>query len=57
MIFSVVVSVNRDSVFNLNLPYILIAKSPKIEIIKIMEDINKNLYISVIIFMSYSPCD
>ena len=36
------VSVKRDSVFNLNLPYIFMAKSLKTLNIKMMEETNKN---------------
>ena len=41
-IFSVAVNTNLVSLFNLNLPYIFMNKSPKMYIIKMMEDINKN---------------
>jgi len=41
-IFSDFVKIKRVFSFNLNLPYTFMIKSPKIYIIKMMEDINKN---------------
>jgi hypothetical protein len=41
-IFSPFDKTKRVSLFNANLPYIFIAKSPKTLIIKMMEDMNNN---------------